>query len=1129
MFKKVTVFTIILVLSIAITIPSFAEQNRISSPLLEKMTDIENGELLPVVVLMSERPDINVLRDLVKNLPRKERAKVVLDEIVSLAEETQYELLEYLEFESDRGSVQDIHSLRTINGIAIKAAANVIHNISRRDDIDRVIYDPPRNVFFDEMGTQAGNELDELTWGVEQINAEAVWEAGYTGEGVLVAVLDTGVNYNHPDLEDHLWDGGDDYPNHGYDFGTDDNDPLDTYGHGTHVAGTVCGDGENGTETGVAPDATLMCVKVGYGTGQEDQASVWEAHEFCIEQEVDITTMSMGWMPAWDPDRTAWRETYDVLDAAGIVNFVAAGNERGILPPNSCRTPGNVPSPWEHPDEEGEGERGGVISVGATDSEDNFATFSSRGPCEWEDVDDYNDWPLGDDDPGLLRPDIAAPGVDVVSTSMALGYTSMSGTSMATPHMAGVACLMLSKNPELLPEEIDELLQETALDLGDDGKDNDYGAGRVRADVVVENVDEPGEPDATVSGVITNAFTEDPVENAVIRIGGARDTTDIDGNYELIDVHSGERTIRIQREHYYSYREDVVIESGDNEFDIEITPLAILSGIINDSETEVPLEGAIISWGSHIDTTDVDGNYSLIDIRADTNTLFIELEGYFDYTDTVFVIEDGDSEADFAIDILSAPLTGIVTDEFTEEFVSGANIECFDSETGELYREILTDDLGYYEAPALHDLVIYRLVVTREGYAPSDTENVLIRWNRENVHDVEITPIYERSIEALQTTQALGTWITTTGIVTQGTNVTDVEHTNFYIQDGEFGIQVWDEDPWDIEDNIIRGDEVIITGYLVEEEEITRITNFDYELVSTRNPLPPPLEGSTFEISRDGEMEGSWAQICGQINRTPPNHGSYSLTVDDGSGQCYVSIREPASLDLSDFEIYDWGVFTGIIEMTRQGVRIIPNMQQDIELVEINSPTDLTAETAEQVDPVGLEVILTWNHENNLDEFRNYSIFRDGEYIDQSRDTTWSEVLEEPDDWGEYSWTYYVTAVYYEGESEISNEVEVSWDYNFVYKDPFAGIPTEWSLAAVYPNPFNPVVSVVVGLPEIGKLAVRVFNINGREYAEIAHDNFSAGYHEFSFNAEQLSSGIYFIHASVPGKLDEIRKVVLLK
>lgn len=556
----ITVFILILIAS------NSSQGGYLAESMKDMIAETKADEFLPAVIVMSDRPDIESLRKMVQGYSRKERTRTVREEMENLTEMSQEDLLDFLDDLQKAGFVEEFTSIKYINVIKIRAKGEVLAEIAARSDVNRIFADPMRQVI--EMPeTRPANELDDLAWSIELINAQSAWDEGYTGQGILVAVIDSGVDYTHPDVADHLWDGGEDFPHHGWDFGDNDNDPQDMMGHGTHCAGSVCGDGTAGTETGVAPDAILMCLKVSMGVGEADQATVWEAHDFCLEHEVDVTSMSMGYITGWNPDRTVWREAYDVLDAAGITNIVAAGNERWTNPPESCRTPGNVPSPWRHPDEVEEGTRSGVISVGATTDQDVYADFSSRGPCEWEDVDPYFDYPYGGDNVGLIRPDIAAPGEDVLSLNTFGGYTNMSGTSMATPHIAGVACLMLSKSYELLPVQIDSILQNTTLELGDEGKDNDYGSGRVQADSAVYY---SYDPIGWVQGYVTDANDGLPVEDVILSIPGTQwgGETDSSGFYNF-ELFSGHRVLHAEKEPYSPYINDTLYALYGDTIDLD--------------------------------------------------------------------------------------------------------------------------------------------------------------------------------------------------------------------------------------------------------------------------------------------------------------------------------------------------------------------------------------------------------------------------------------------------------------------------------------------------------------------------------------------------------------------------------
>ncbi|MDP8285363.1 MAG: carboxypeptidase regulatory-like domain-containing protein, partial [Candidatus Electryonea clarkiae] len=641
-------------------------------------------------------------------------------------------------------------------------------------------------------------------------------------------------------------------------------------------------------------------------------------------------------------------------------------------------------------------------------------------------------------------------------------------------------------------------------------------------------------PLSTVSGTVTDVDTNDPIEGASLRFGNDDTTTDENGDWEVPLQNQGAHSVSITADHYYVYREVVDVEPGENTFDFEMIPLATITGYITDSETETGVEGSDIYLGdsSYFAVSDDSGYYFIEDIEAGEYDVNIFTEGYFDVEEDDVEVEERENEINFAIDILSGDLTGIVSDALTEELLFGVTVTVIDTGTGDIYREVLTDEDGEYTAETLHDGVRYMVFAELEGYARSDTEEVLIRWDDDNEQDFELTPIFERGIAQLQTEQELETWVSTTGIVTQGTNITDTEHTSIYIQDDSgWGIQVWGDDAWDPENNINRGDEIDVTGFLVEVDEITRITSFELEVTGNNNPMPDPLEESTGDMSQLNLREGTWGQISGQINRDPPGEGDYSLIVDDGSGQCEVRIVETTAIDLTNMVMGDWGIFTGVISLSRQGLRIIPNMQEDVSHIAIDPPTDLTSDQEViQGDTLQLEVTLTWEHDH-LDDWLRFKIYRDEEHIGNTQEMTWSEIHIDPNpgEYETYTWIYTVTAVYDEGDSEHSNEAEVIWNNTSVIEGPWSGIPTEWALEAVYPNPFNPELTVIVALPQQSKLDVRIFNILGEQVALLVNDHSSSGYHKLTFNAGNLTSGIYIVHARVPEKMDEVRKVVLMK
>ncbi len=278
---------------------------------------------------------------------------------------------------------------------------------------------------------------------VPLIRAPLVWERGFTGKGVKVAVVDTGIDPQHPDFAGRIlaltsFVGGN---------GEDD------HGHGTHVAGIIAGSGEasGGKYRGVAPEALILSAKVLKADGSGMMSDVMAGIEWAVEQGAKIINLSLG-SPGPCDGTDALSVMCDAAVKAGVVVCAAAGNDG----PH----PGTVGSP---------GCAREVITVGASNDNDQVAPFSSRGPTA----------------DGRTKPDILFPGVGIVScrasgTSMGNPldnfYTSASGTSMATPHASGVAALLLQAYPDLTPAQIKAKMMNSALNLNLDP--NTQGAGR---------------------------------------------------------------------------------------------------------------------------------------------------------------------------------------------------------------------------------------------------------------------------------------------------------------------------------------------------------------------------------------------------------------------------------------------------------------------------------------------------------------------------------------------------------------------------------------------------------------------------------------------------------------------------
>ena len=468
-------------------------QNTID-PVLQDVMNQKGDELISVNIIFKAQINPESLQEKVTRVTDKKiKRDILVDEFKLFSEKEQSDVMSILHAEKDNNNVSDITSHWLSNAISCKASRDVIYLLSRHNDIALIGYDEMKYMVYDNVTEDVveDNRDFDMTDNITMVNADKVWNMGYTGKGVVVAVLDSGVNYNHIDLADHLWDGGSQYPNHGYNIIGNNNDPMDNFGHGTHCAGTVCGDGTSGLHTGIAPDATLMCVKVLDDYGYGSTSAFNSGMEFAIEHQADIISMSLGVMNASVTDKTLLRNTCVNALQLGVIATVAVGNDgqMTMVPvPNNVRTPGNCPPPWMHPDQEvNAGALSCVVAVGAIDYSENMYENGSRGPVTWTDTE-FNDYPYNPNI-GLIRPDICAPGVGVKSLDHDSndGYNLKSGTSMATPCVAGVLALLLEKENTLSPAELCMIIETTAKKLTET-KSNLTGSGLIDAYNAIINI-----------------------------------------------------------------------------------------------------------------------------------------------------------------------------------------------------------------------------------------------------------------------------------------------------------------------------------------------------------------------------------------------------------------------------------------------------------------------------------------------------------------------------------------------------------------------------------------------------------------------------------------------------------------
>jgi len=480
--KKILLITFVL---ICLCQPIFAQNNaKIDVGLQQEMRLREENELIRINIILNQQYDQTEMRNKSSAFPIKEDKRAfVVGELKRFAEETQQGVIDFL---SAFPAVSELQSFWIANFINCYADIEVIRELSIHPDVLLIGFDKEYQWLSEEkLPREIIDATREITYNVQKVNANLVWNLlGYTGENIIVAILDTGVNYDHLDLKNRMWIHPN-YPYHGWNVYGNNNNPKDDHGHGTHCAGTVAGDGTAGSQTGIAPGAKIMAVQVLDGTCKGTVPHTLAGLQFAVDKGAHIISLSAGIVGAPDDVLILFRNAMVNVLEAGVIAAVAAGNE-GINPqPPFCVTcPGSCPPPWLHPDQTTTGGVSAVVCVGATDIDDNIYAASSIGPVTWQDVPGYDDYHFFPG-MGLIRPDVCAPGVDIKSCSHLKnsGYVFKDGTSMATPCVAGTMALMLSAHPELSPAEICEILETTAVRLptSSSPKGNVFGSGRIDA------------------------------------------------------------------------------------------------------------------------------------------------------------------------------------------------------------------------------------------------------------------------------------------------------------------------------------------------------------------------------------------------------------------------------------------------------------------------------------------------------------------------------------------------------------------------------------------------------------------------------------------------------------------------
>ncbi len=440
-------------------VSGLAAQEDIIDPSLEsELVKAGPGERLPIIVRMKSQVAVDTFANpFRKRGPARALARANLIRALTAQAEQSRQPLQKLFV---RHGITEPRQLWLINGMAFKATSTQIDEIAGMPEVESIVLDQTIKL----PGTVTTQASGAVEPNIDLVNAPDLWALGFAGQGTTVAIVDTGVDINHPDLGSS-WRGG---SNSWYDPNSQHPlVPTDSDGHGTQVAGLILGGNNSGAYIGVAPEAEWIGVKIFKDNGTTSSSAIHAGYQWLLDPDgnpetddaPDIVNNSWGFddYPGICSTLTSeFRSDVQAMKTANIAVVFAAGNTGPD--DDSSISPANYPESF------------GVGSVGTSTSATQISSFSARGPSACDDT---------------IYPELVAPGFQLLTSDLTSSgvitdaYSMVSGTSFSTSHASGVMALLLSAFPDITVTTLETALKQSASDLGLLGADNTYGYGLI--------------------------------------------------------------------------------------------------------------------------------------------------------------------------------------------------------------------------------------------------------------------------------------------------------------------------------------------------------------------------------------------------------------------------------------------------------------------------------------------------------------------------------------------------------------------------------------------------------------------------------------------------------------------------